>query len=118
MATEVGAAALDEALLAALAPRDLAERVRGRLLGGLSARQVYERLDEATRAALRPAGLAPVAAELRAVEAVAARLRALAERGRVARRASELRQDMRVKGARAIEIDLFRLPAGASRSPK
>lgn len=102
-------AELERAILAALAPRSLAERLRLRLTGGLSPRQVFERLDDDARVEVLRADLAPVAAELRAVERVAALLRQLVGAGRARHQTLELRQDMRVKGVRAIEIDVYRI---------
>lgn len=102
--------ALAAAVLAALRPRSLAERARGVLVGGWSARQVLERLKPEER----EAGLAalegdPIVRERRLATEVHSTLVSLTAEGRVQRRASRYGVELRSKGHRHAVVDVFRL---------
>lgn len=101
---------LDAALLAALRPSSLRERASLALSGGWSAIQVLDRLAPELRAALEAGAPSPALGRRAAVDAVAARLRALEAAGRLRRGRATLATDVRVKGVRLIEVDVFRLP--------
>jgi len=106
-------AEIDAALLDALRPRDLRERVRVRLLGGFSAIQALDRLPDELRERLYALAGSPALARRQAVDLLAARLRALYADGRVARARASLATDVRVKGIRLIEVDLYQLVRGS-----
>lgn len=98
-------AALDPALLGALAPRGLVERLRLRVGGGYTVLQVWERLPPDARAALGEAD--PVAARA-AVERVRRRLDALAGEGVVVRSRARMTVPLNTKGPRDILVDVYR----------
>lgn len=98
---------LDEAILEALRPGSLRARLELRLAGGWSAIQVLDRLPEPVRAALAAQSERDVLARRESVDRVSARLHALLAAGRVRRRRASLATDVRVKGIRLIEVDLF-----------
>lgn len=102
-------AELDAALLAALRPRGLTERIRLRVTGGFSAIQVLDRLPEDTAERLCAQASSPALARREAVDRIALRLRALLAEGSVERTRASLATDVRVKGIRLIEVDLYRL---------
>lgn len=101
---------LEEALRAALRPRGPAERIRARLGRGLSAIQVLDRLPSAVLAALSEGQPDRTLAHRQALDAVSAALRGGASRGVFVRARVQLSVEMRVKGARLVEVDVFRLP--------
>ena len=105
-----GVEAHHDAILRALAPAGLSERLRIKLSHGYTAIQVMERLAPANREALAGGQAHPELARRQALDAVGAALRQLASDGRVIRARVRLRVDFRVKGARLIEVDVFRLP--------
>lgn len=94
---------LREAVLAALEPRGVRERLRTRIAGGYTALQVYERLHPDARAAL-------AGGDARAgVEAVHRTLRALATDGRVAHGRSSFGAELKGKGYRSVLVDVYRV---------
>lgn len=100
----LGDADLDAAILAALEPSGILERVRLRLGGGYTAVQVFERIDAVTALDSHD----PV--EVRAVVArVQRRLVALSDAGRVRRTRSRLTVPINTKGPRDVVVDVFRL---------
>ncbi len=99
-------AELDAAVVAALSPMGLGERLRVRLSGGYTALQVWERLDPAARGGIGEED--PVAVR-RGVERVQRRLVALAEAGRVIRGRSRMTVSLNTKGPRDVLVDVFRL---------
>lgn len=99
---------LERALLDALRPRGLAERARLAIAGGWTPRELCARLPPEVLAALTSADLPAVAADMRAVDAVSAALRSMLARGLVARRTRSRGADLRVKGVRLVEVDLYR----------
>ncbi len=99
---------LDGVILGALEPRSWRERVSARLQGGLSAIQVVDRLPVEAREALEREAGSEVLGRRRAVDVVAARLRELEREGRVVKARARLATDVRVKGIRIIEVDVFR----------
>ena len=110
MEREAGSEGLDRALLEALRPRSLRERLSLGVVGGWSAIQALDRLPVELRAWLEDGAAHPGLGRRQAVDTVALRLRALADEGRVRRARAGLATDVRVKGVRLIEVDVFRLP--------
>ncbi len=100
---------LDDAILEALQPRSLRERLSWRFSPGLSAIQVLDRLPAALCGALERSASNPVVARRESVDAVATRLRALVLQGRLQRAKAQIATDVRVKGIRLIEVDVFSL---------
>lgn len=101
---------LADAVLSALKPRNVRERLRARWLGGWTVVQVMERLDAGDWAFDGPVD--PSGGELadrRLAEAVRAELLALAAAGRVCRGATTMGATLRSKGERKIIVDVFRL---------
>ncbi|MFN7146357.1 MAG: hypothetical protein ACK4YP_21470 [Myxococcota bacterium] len=101
---------LEAAVLAALRPAGLRERVRLRVGGGYTALQVWERLAPEVRATLGGEG-DPVAVR-RGVERVQRRLAALAAEGVVRRERARVTVTLNTKGPRDILVDVFRLAPG------
>lgn len=100
---------LADAVLTALRPRSVGERVRVRLTGGWTALQVRERLPPeavASWLAAQPGG--PEVANRRLIEAVRDALVGLVAAGRAHRRTSRLAVELRSKGSRDVVVDLFR----------
>jgi hypothetical protein len=92
---------VDDALLDALRPRGLRERLRLRTVGGWTAAQVYTRLADDARATL--------AGERWPVEVVHRALLALVEAGRVHRARVRWAMELNTKGMRGMVVDVFRL---------
>ena len=99
---------LEGALLDALRPRGLAERARLVIAGGWTPRELCARLPPAVLQSLTPADLPAVAADMRAVDAVGAALRSMLARRLVSRRTRSRGAELRVKGVRLVEVDLYR----------
>lgn len=95
-------------MLEALQPTSALERVKLRLARGYTPVQVLDRLPPALVATLC-GHENPVAARRQALDVVAATLRSLSARGLAVRTRARLSQDVRVKGTRLIEIDVFRV---------
>lgn len=100
---------LEDDVLAALQPRGLRERARVALSDGYTAAQVVARLPQGRQEALGAGVANPEVAWRRAVDAVAETLRALSASGAVRRARAALKVDLRSKGARNIEVDVYRL---------
>lgn len=102
--------ALEAALLEVLRPATWSERVRVRLNHGYTPVQVMDRLPEGLRNELCAGVTNPDVARRKVLDAVSAALRRMATRGLLLRRPADLKVDFRVKGARLIQVDVFRLP--------
>lgn len=103
--------ALARALIAALRPVGLAERVRVRLGGGLTALQLWERLPPSVAGALPGDDPVRVREGLARVQACLAEL----ERdGRVERRRAKLTVTLNTKGPRDVLVDVYRARRGAT----
>ncbi len=101
---------LADAVLHALKPRSVRERLWARWLGGWTVVQVVERLDPGDRADHATVdGLDPVVANRRLAEAVRGQLLALAAAGRVHRDSTTMGATLKSKGERKIIVDIFRL---------
>ena len=98
---------IEDAVLRALRPAGLRERLRLRLGGGLTALQVWERLEPSARAVL-VADETPALAERRGVERVRAVLTRLEEDGRVRRARVRMTVPLNTKGPRDVVVDVFR----------
>jgi hypothetical protein len=101
--TEIG---LAEAVLAALRPTGLRDRLRVRVTGGYTALQVWERLPGSVRDALGDP--ADVVAARRGVERVQRVLHGLVDAGRVERVRVKLNIALGSKGPRDVLVDAFR----------
>lgn len=84
-------AALEELVAAALRPQTLAEALRLRLSGGLTAAQVLERLPDATQRALLGAEPNPTLARRAALAEVALALDTLVQVGRARRARAQMK---------------------------
>lgn len=100
---------LDAAVLAALRPTRLRERIRLRVGGGYTALQVWERLAPEVRATLGDGD--PVAVR-RGVERVQRRLLALVAVGTVRRDRARMTVALNTKGPRDILVDVFHITPG------
>lgn len=108
-------AALVDAIRSALAPRGVVERVKLRVAGGWTARQVFERLDAPARGALlarcaREGGADDQGQELQraAVDAVYRALLALGAAGEAHRTQVQYTMTLNTKGPRDMLVDVFR----------
>lgn len=100
---------LDAAVLAALRPAGLRERIRLRVGGGYTALQVWERLAPEVRVVVGEGD--PVAVR-RGVERVQRRLLVLAAAGTVRRDRARMTVPLNTKGPRDILVDVFHLAPG------
>jgi hypothetical protein len=101
---------LSEALVVALRPRTVGERVRARIVGGWSARQVLARLPSDLVAAwVAGGGEDPIVRERRLADAVHAALLDLTHGGQVRRQVARYGVELRSKGHRYAVVDVFRL---------
>lgn len=108
-------AALADAIRLALAPSGLRERVKLRVAGGWTARQVFERLDEAPRSALlascaREGGADDQGQEVQraAVDKVYRALLDLSAAGGAERKQVQYTMTLNTKGPRDMLVDVFR----------
>jgi hypothetical protein len=99
---------VEAAVLAALRPSGVRERVRLAMGGGYTALQVWERVGPAARAALAPVGEDPTVAARHAVERVQRVLMTLAASGRVRHRRVGMSVVLNTKGPRDVLVDVFR----------
>jgi hypothetical protein len=97
---------VDDALLRALSPRTVGERLRLWIGGGWTVVQVLERLDDETRRALGEGD--DVVASRLAVGRLRDYLLGLVNRGLVRRKTSRYGIELKSKGQRAVVVDLFR----------
>ncbi len=100
--------ALEEAVLRALRPVGVRERARVTLGGGYTPMQVWERLDEVTRAAIRPSDAEPIVSARHAMERVQQVLQALVGAGRARHRRVGMSVMINTKGPRDVLVDVFR----------
>lgn len=91
---------LEEAIIEALRPRDVGERIRFAITGGLSARQVLYRLPPAIREELLAGDGDPTQRQRDAQSKVVEALFHQIDRGRVQRRRTRIRTSM---------VDAYRL---------
>ncbi len=103
-----GPTELNAAILTALAPRGLSERLRWRISGGLTVRQVFERLPDGVRGALISDVPNRTLAERDGVERVESALSSLVDSGAVERERVRLRVELEGKGKRLVYIDAYR----------
>lgn len=82
---------LQAAVASALKPRDLGERLRMLLVGGIAPSQVLERLPEPIRQGLYGDEPNPILARRAAIEAVTRALGELVREGRAKRRRAQLK---------------------------
>lgn len=99
---------LQAAVLRALRPAGVRERVRVVLGGGYTVLQVWSRLGPAARAALGEGGEDDPVASRRGVERLQRALVRLAELGPVRRGRATMTVSLNTKGPRDVLIDVFR----------
>ena len=91
---------LEQAILEALIPRGMGERIRRGIAGGLSARQVFHRLPTELQEELLQTDGTPTQRQREALSKVAKSLFALIDTGRVNRRRTRIGTSM---------VDVYRL---------
>jgi len=108
-------AAFQDAIRAALAPSGVVERVKLRVAGGWTARQVFERMDPAARSTLlascaREDGADDQGQEVQraAVDKVYRALLALGAAGGAERKQVQYTMTLNTKGPRDMLVDVFR----------
>lgn len=98
---------LESEILATLRPAGISERLRQVFARGLSAVQIWERLPEATQAALRGEGEDIVAAR-RGLDLLARTLVRMSAEGRLRRRRVRYGIVLNTKGMRGMLVDVYR----------
>ena len=100
---------LEAALIDALRPAGLRERVRFRLIGGLTTKQIRDRLDPTVCAQLAGDVTNPVLASRLTLDRIEEALKALKDKGTLKWSRVKVRASLRGKGARFIWIDAYQL---------
>jgi len=102
-------AGLHQAIVEALRPSGIRERLKRRFSGGLTAIQVLERLPLEMQFALQEGPENLTVAKRQAIHAVTHALYALSQQGRVRRDTVKLDMKLPGKGLRGVKVDVYRL---------
>jgi hypothetical protein len=100
---------LEQALIEAMRPADLRERIKIRLAGGMTALQIYDRLPDALRAALEEGPENAVVARRQGIHVIEHGLYSLGQQSRVRRKNVTTAINLPGKGLRSINIDVYKL---------
>jgi hypothetical protein len=102
------AASLQDAVLAALRPSGLRDRLHAAVTGGYTALQVFERLPAPVRAEIEAGPTEPVLAARQGVDRVARALVGLVAAGHVHRKRVAYGMQVNTKGGRGMVVDVYR----------